>query len=106
MHFNHAKSIEEAETQWNNRKVRINKDNLYVILYNLDGVTEEQLRLLDDYPCKNKVVFTQWELPDIAWSKYIKKPRFGQYPDSYLGRNIFGVRHYERKWDFVEFLNK
>lgn len=75
-------------------------------MYNLDGVTEEQLHLLDDYPCNNKVVLTSKELPDIYWSKFIKRPNTGQYPDSYLGRNIFGLRHFEKKWDYVEFLNQ
>lgn len=106
LHFNHAKSSEEADTQWNDRKKRINKDNLYIIMYYLDGVTEEQLHLLDDYSCKNKVVLTAKELPGVAWSKFIQRPNHGQYPDSYLGRDVFGRRHYEKKWDFVGFLNK
>lgn len=105
MHFNHAKTQEEAEKQWIERRGRINKENLYIILYNLDGVTEEQLHLLDHYPCRNKVVLTAKELPGVSWSKYIKRPNRGQYPDSYLGRNLFGVAHFERKWDYVGFLN-
>ena len=106
LHFNHAKSPDEAKDFWNRRKTRINKDNLFIILYNLDGITEEQLHLLDNYPCKNKVVLTSSPLQNISWSKFIRRPRFGQYPDSYLGRDFFGRRHYEKKWDFVDFLNK
>lgn len=106
LHFNHAKTQEEAEKHWIERRGRINKENLYIILYNLDGVTEEQLHLLDHYPCRNKVVLTAKELPGVSWSKFIKRPNHGQYPDSYLGRDVFGIRHYEKKWDFVGFLNK
>lgn len=106
LHFNHANSNYEADKQWNDRKTRINRDNLYVILYYLDGITENELHLLDDYPCRNKIVLTSTKLPTVTWSKYIKKPKFGQYPDSYLGRDVFGVRHYEKKWNFVGFLNK
>lgn len=105
LHFNHANSTEEAEKQWNNRKSRINKDNLYVIMYNLDGITNEQLHLLDDYPCRSKVVLTSIELPDISWSCFIKKPTHGQHLDSFLDRDIFGRRYYEKNWDFVTFLN-
>ena len=43
LHFNHASSNEEAGAQWNIRKGRINKENLYIIMYNLDGVTVDQL---------------------------------------------------------------
>jgi len=106
LHFNHAKSSIEAEELWNRRKIRINKENLYVILYNLDGVTEEQIHLLDNYPCKNKIVLTQKVLPNIPWSKYIKRPNYGQFPDAYLCKDIFGIRYIEKKWDFVEFLNQ
>lgn len=106
LHFNHAKSTKEAKEMWDSRKVRINKENLYIILYNLDGVTVSQLQQLDNYPCNNKIVLTQIEMPDITWSKYLRKPKFGQYADSYLGKDIFGIRYYEKKWDFVGFLNK
>lgn len=105
LHFNHANSNQEADKQWNDRKTRINRDNLYVILYYLDGITENELHLLDDYPCRNKIVLTSTKLPTVTWSKYIKKPKFGQYPDSYLGRDVFGVRHYEKKWDYIDFIN-
>lgn len=106
LHFNHAKNSVEAEELWNRRKARINKNNLYVILYNLDGVTEEQIHLLDNYPCKNKIVLSQTALPDIPWSKYIKRQGFGQFPDAYLGKDIFGIRYIEKKWDYVSFLNQ
>ena len=105
LHFNHANSSKDAEERWNARKERINKDNLYIILYNLDGITEAQLHQLDDYPCKNKIVLTQVELPGISWSYFIKRPNRGQYSDSYLGMDIFGKRYYEKKWDFIKFLN-
>lgn len=106
LHFNHATSQADARNQWERRKTRIRKDNLYIILYNLDGLTVDQLQLLDKYPCNNKVVLTSVPLTDLSWSFYIKENPKSQFPSSYLGKNIFGIRDFEKAFDFVSFLNK
>ena len=103
--FNHAKDERSAREKWNERKRRIVKDNLYIILYYLDSVTVDQLKKLESVPCKNKVVLTCMPLPDIPWSKYIKPIESHRYAYSYLEKDIFGVRYFEKKFDFIEFLN-
>lgn len=106
LHFNHSKTNEDALSKWEERKKRINKDNLYIIMYNLDGVTKEQIKMLDSYPCNNKIVLTACVLDDISWSHYIKPVQSHTYASSYLSRDFFGVPYFEKKFDFVEFLNK
>lgn len=106
LYFNHDREPEEAREKWNARKQRIVRDNLYIILYNLDGVTIEQLKKLETVPCRNKVLLTCRPVPEIPWSVYIKPIESHRYAYSYLEKDIFGVRYYEKKFDFVSFLNQ
>lgn len=106
IHFNHDHDFDTAREKWNERKQRINWDNLYLICYNLDGVTVDQLKQLEAFPCRNRVVLTKEPLPEISWSHFIKPNMKYKYPFAYLGKDIFGVRHFEKKWDYVSFLNK
>lgn len=105
IYFNHAKSAEEAEEKWETRKGRIRRDNLFIMLYNLDGVSIDELRQLESITCRGKVVFTAKPIPAISWSCYIKPNLRKQYPYSYLGKNFFGMRHIEQEFDFVKFFN-
>lgn len=106
IHFNHNDCEEGARNDWNRRKARINKENLYIILYMTDGVTIEEVKKLDPYPCNNKVVFSSKPVPEISWSFYIEPNFRSQYPYAYLGKDAFGIRDYEKKFDFVGFLNR
>lgn len=106
LHFNHDKTPETAEADWEKRKKRIVRDNLYIILYNLSEVTEEQLKKLETVPCNNKVVLTAEPLPNISWSFYIKPIKSHKFADSYLEKDVFGVRYFEKKFDYIGFLNQ
>ena len=106
LHFNHAKTKQEAEEKWESRKRRINKDNLYIILYKLDGLTVEKAKLLESIRCNNKVLLTAEPVPEISWSYVIKPNPHQKYASAYLGRDVFNRRWYEKKFDFVGFLNK
>lgn len=106
IHFNHDHDPKEACRKWNDRKQRIHWDNLYLICYNLDGITVDQLRQMEQIPCNNRVVLTKVPLPEISWSYYIEPNNKYKFPLAYLGKDAFGVRHFEKEWDFVSFLNK
>lgn len=105
LYFNHDKIIEEAEEKWERRKKRINRENLYIMLYNLDNISDEKIKELEAVECKNRVIFTATPLPDISWSYYIEPNMKAQYPYAYLGKDILGRRHVEKAFDFVEFFN-
>ena len=104
INFNHDKLSEEARDKWERRKVRLNKDNLFLMFYNLDDITLDDIHKLDDYPCRNKVIFTQ-EPIDIPWSYYIKPNLRTQFPYAYLGKDVFGVRTLEKHFHFGNFFN-
>ncbi len=65
----------------------------------------EELKKLEHVHCRNRVVLTAVPLPEIPWSVYIKPVLKQKYPYSYLGKDAFGVRYFEKKFDFVSFLN-
>lgn len=74
IYFLHYKTEEEAEMKWNERKTRVNYDNLYFIMTDRDGCTYEDLLNFDSLSgCKNKVVFTHKYYPEIKSAFYLKK---------------------------------
>lgn len=56
--FLHCHSNEEALTKWNRRKARMDLNNLVVKMSEMNGCSEEHLRLFDALPYKRKFVFT------------------------------------------------
>ena len=104
--FNHYKTFEEAVEKWNERKKRINWDNLYVIAIDGDDCTEESLIRFDALPYQHKVIFTHLPRPDIKSSFYLKgfedQPGVGVV--LYLKKG-FWIRRYLDDFDYVSFLN-
>lgn len=72
IYFQHYKTEEEALTKWNERKNRINYDNLYVLFSDRDGCTYDDLKAFDELLIKHKVVFTHKHYPEIKSSMYIR----------------------------------
>ena len=105
LYFNHAKTEEEAEAAWEKRKPRIVRENLFIVLYKLDGVTVEQLKRLETVPCRGKVLLSAVPVPEIPWTVVIQPNRKAPNPYSFLDRNLFGIRRYEKYFDFVHWLN-
>ncbi len=104
LHFNHAKSAEDAAKDWYRRRERVQRDNLYIIMYDLDGITREHLWRLDKIPCQNKVVLSDKKRDDIPFVKtIIPNPETTQ--TNFLDRDKYGVRTFEKQFDFVAFLN-
>ena len=73
VYFNHAETNEEAAELWYRRVKRINMDNIYVILFDRDGLTEEDIRQLPQIPCKNLIVLSHYRsFPDLPYLKQFK----------------------------------
>ena len=100
--FVHYSTFEEGRQKWNERKSRINYDNLYIILNDRDGITEEQIRGLKSVKCKNICVFASKDYPDIPYVYHFKNCS----PDEVLLRSkITGLRGFETCFDYVKWLN-
>ena len=73
IYFLHYKSELEAELKWNERKQRVNYENLFFIMTDRDGCTYDDLKAFDTLNnCKNKVIFTHKHYPEIPSAFHIK----------------------------------
>ena len=72
IYFQHYESEEEARNKWNERKRRINYNNLFILFSDRDGCTKDDLIKFDELPYKNKIVFTNREYTDIKSAFYIR----------------------------------
>lgn len=105
--FNHYKTFEEAVVKWEERKKRINWDNLFVLGIDGDNCTYETLKRFDALPYKNKVIFTHIPYPEIKSAYYIpgfeKEAGVGVLLDF---KKQFRIRRYLDDFDYISFLNE
>ena len=104
--FNHYDSFEEGVKKWEERKQRINWENLFVLGIDGDECTYESIKRFDSLPYKNKVIFTHKPYPEFKSSYYIK----GFEDKKEVGvllyfKNQFWIRRYLDDFDYVTFLN-
>ena len=102
----HYESFDEGVQKWEERKRRINWDNLFIIGTDRDGCTYETIRRFEQLPYKNKVIFTHVRYPEFSSACHIK---------GFEDRNELGVitfykkqflkRRYLDDFDYVGFLN-
>lgn len=104
LYFTHYKTEEHARHCWNRRKERINYDNLYIVMYDRDGITEEDILKLKDYPCRGKVVFStrRHEGIDYVHTMQPQNPADVQCTE----KDRFGIWCFEKRFDYVRFLNR
>lgn len=104
--FAHYHSKSEAREIWNRRKERINYENLYIIMYDRDGVTREDLLKLKEVPCRGRIVLSEHPR-SYEGINYIKtliptdRPNGKQFVDA----DDFGIKTFEKQFDFVRWLN-
>lgn len=104
IYFNHSKTIDEAKKDWNRRRNRINYDNLYIIMYDRDGITKEDILSLQNIRCRNKIVFSDKSYHGINYVKTVR-PNKKINGISLLDKDLFLRRTFEKKFDFVKWLN-
>jgi uncharacterized protein (DUF1919 family) len=113
----HYKTFEKAREKWNERKTRIIKDNLYVIVCDINDIYEcdcdkagyisdEDLKLFENFECNNKIMLTRDKNRKQSYAHYIEPLYNKPYPLTYMNRNIMGINGFEKHFDFVSFLNK
>ena len=105
--FNHYKTFEGAVAKWEERKKRINWDNLYIIGIDGDNCTHESMLRFDTLPYAHKVIFTNVPHPEIKSAHYMKG--FEKNPG--VGvliyfKKQFWIRRYLDDFDYVSFLNQ
>ena len=105
--FNHYDSFEQGVAKWEERKTRINWDNLYIMGIDGDNCTEESLQRFDALPYAHKVIFTHVPRPDIKSAYYLRG--FEDQPGVGVAlyfRKQFLIRRYLDAFDYISFLNQ
>ena len=106
IYFMHYDTEAEAEAKWNERKKRINYENLFVLFNDRDDCTYDDLVAFDKLPFKNKVVFTNRPYPEIKSAVYIR----GFENQDSVGNcfefvpNGLGKKYYDQ-FDYVSWFN-
>lgn len=107
IHFIHYRTEEEAEACWMRRKDRIIKERLFVLLNDRDGVTEEDLRRLDESDLKNVLVFTANKHLKHRCTFYVPcQDKDGIVGNLMMKSWITGKMVAERYFDFVGWFNQ
>lgn len=104
--FNHYNTFEEAVQKWEERKRRIDWNNLFILAIDGDDCTYESICKFDSLPYKNKVIFTHIPYPEFKSAYYIK----GFEQENGIGvllyfKKSFFVRRYLDDFDYISFLN-
>ena len=104
--FNHYKTFDEAVAKWDERKKRINWDNLFILCIDGDNCTYESMQQFDKLPYKNKVIFTHKQYPEIKSAYYIPgfENKDGVGVLLYFKKQ-FLLRRYLDEFDYIAFLN-
>lgn len=102
----HYSSVAEAQRKWDERKKRINYDNLFIMMNDRNNCSEKCIEDFDELPYDNKVIFTHIPHENIESAYVIKnceKDPFVKTMTEYLSRlSLF--RRYEQ-FDYVSWLN-
>lgn len=105
IHFMHYKTFDEAKFKWDERKKRINFNNLFIMFIDRDGCTYEQIKQFDSLPYKNKVIFTHKPYLEFKSAYYIEgfenEESVGILSEYIPNRN----KRYLHKFDFVKWFN-
>ncbi len=107
IHFTHYSSEKEAQQKWKERSSRIARDNLFVFLTERDGITESEIRSLENIKARGLVVFTANEYKDLPYTVSISKYKNDGEVGNILQRSyINDSREYEKYFDFIKWFNE
>ncbi len=102
IYFQHYTTFEEAKVKWQERKKRINFDNIFVILVDL-VCDSETVRQFKELPFKKKIILTdnQDSLGDGIFD--IGKMKKNRYWYSKI--NFWGLKKYYERFKFDDWIN-
>lgn len=108
VYFTHYESFEQAERKWNERLQRINMDNLYIIMVEKDGCTEEDIFAFENLKYNHKVIFTAKEYPQYCSTYYIPRSEVDENNVKNLCdyQSKFTGKRWLDEFDWISFLNE
>ncbi len=107
IHFTHYHSEDEAREIWNRRKARLNRENLFVVVLERDGLTKVDILALGKVRAKGIVVFTAHDYPEIPYACHVPSLSRDGEVEGFLDQHLpDGHRNYEKVFDFVRWFNE
>lgn len=104
IHFMHYASFDEAYAKWNERKLRVDYNNIRVIMSNKDGYDDGVIERFDSLKYE-KVIFVDKVYPQFKSAYYIKGlDRIRGKKNIYSTQYINGKRYVDQ-FDYVKFIN-
>jgi len=100
IHFIHYESEEFALRKWNERKVRINVNRLFVIGSDRDGCKADDIIQFENLPFKNKVFFSSKKVKDCPSLIHFEK-----YRNDYQIGDIIEKEEWLNRFDLIHWLN-
>lgn len=105
LYFQHYKSFKEAKHKWENRKKRVNTQNIYVIMTDRDKATLKEMKAFDRLKYRNKIILTGKEYEGITNQYCIQNCKeHGHLGDVFSKSRILGKKKLD-EFDYVSFLN-
>lgn len=68
----HYNSVQEAQKKWNERKRRINWDNVVYIFNDRNGCTYDLLKRYESFHARKKIVFTHKKYSELSSAYYVE----------------------------------
>lgn len=107
IYFQHYETEGEAFEKWNKRAKRIDKKNLFILMTDRDGCTQDDLLKFDNLPYKNKKVLTHVAHSEISSALYVP----GWEDEDSVGmcyeyRYRYSVKRRYEVFDYVKWFNK
>ena len=111
--FGHYNTKEEVLQKWEERKKRINWDNLFVIMSDRPNggdetkITKKDILSLQNIGCRGLAVFSTKDFDDIDYIVNLPKDKKGDYVNQYMYDKIkfLDMWRWEFKFDYVHWLN-
>lgn len=104
VYFTHYSSFQDAVQKWNERRDRIDFNELYIITSDRDGITSEQIYNLKNIQCKKLICFTAKKY-DLPYCFQIKEFENENEIGNILKKKISGKWYFEEIFDWVGWLN-
>lgn len=104
IHFGHYNSSQDGIDAWKRRIPRLDKDNLYIIATDADGITVEDIISLQKTKYKKMVVFTSKKL-DLPYCFQVEEFKDDQCIGNIIDKDASGKWKFEKFFDYVGWLN-
>lgn len=106
IYFVHYKSDNEARIKWNDRRCRINYDDIYILMTERDGCNYKMIDEFNRLPFKNKLVLTHKDYNEFnSTYKIYGFEDLGEVGFLYEYKHIYSLRRQLYNFDFVNWFN-